>query len=230
VGSLKVNRAQFNYDKEIVDPITGETVQYFSHWKRLTRQLLQLPFALIVLAILGTLISFVFAIEIFISEMYNGPFKFYLVSGLYPTKTEYLLIFFQEYLPTVLLGISLPFISSRFENIAAWLTQFENYRTEDRHEMALTQKVFVVSSITKYLPILLTAFVYVPFGDAIVGYFDSVLDLVNISLSGIANTSGFSVDASRLRNEVIALVVTEQLLGFGEELILPVCISLTQST
>lgn len=64
VGSLKVNRARFNYDKEIIDPITGETVQHFSHWKRITRQLLQLPFALIVLASLGTLISFVFVIEI----------------------------------------------------------------------------------------------------------------------------------------------------------------------
>ena len=123
------------------------------------------------------------------------------------------------------MGILLPFISSRFEEIAARLTQFENYRTEDRHEMALTGKVFVVSAITKYLPILLTAFVYVPFGDALVEYFVSVLDLVNISLSDIINTSGFSVDASRLRNEVIALVVTEQLLGFGEELILPVHIS-----
>ncbi len=102
------------------------------------------------------------------------------------------------------------------------LTDYENHRTEDRHEMALTQKVFVMSSITKYLPILLTAFVYVPFGDAIVQYLGVVLGNFGFGLSGTIAMQQFSVDASRLRHEVVALVVTEQVLGFGEELILPV--------
>ena len=80
--------------------------------------------------------------------------------------------------------------------------------------MSLTQKIFFLSSITKYSPILLTAFVYVPCGDMMVAYAESIL--------GFKSSMSFSVDSSRLRNEVMALVVTEQLLGFGEELILPV--------
>ena len=88
--------------------------------------------------------------------------------------------------------------------------------------MALTQKIFVLSSITKYLPILLTAFVYVPCGDILVGHVESILQNLGVAVTGSMSLEKFSVDASRLRNEVVALVVTEQVLGFGEELILPV--------
>ncbi len=88
--------------------------------------------------------------------------------------------------------------------------------------MALTQKIFVLSSITKYLPILLTAFVYIPCGDILVGYVEFGLQNLGIAVSGSMSLEKFSIDASRLRNEVVALVVTEQVLGFGEELILPV--------
>jgi len=81
VGSLKVNRAKFKYDKEVRDPTTNELVQQYSHTKQILRQLLQIPFALIALIGLGSLIGVVFIVEIFISEVYDGPFKFYLVSS-----------------------------------------------------------------------------------------------------------------------------------------------------
>lgn len=79
VGSLKVNRAKFKYDKEVRDPITNELIQQYSHMKQIFRQLLQIPFALVALLGLGSLIAIVFVVEIFISEVYKGPFKLYLV-------------------------------------------------------------------------------------------------------------------------------------------------------
>jgi hypothetical protein len=45
------------------------------------RQLLQVPFALLAAVALGAIIATCFAIEIFISEVYNGPLKGYLVSA-----------------------------------------------------------------------------------------------------------------------------------------------------
>jgi hypothetical protein len=85
--------------------------------------------------------------------------------------------------------------------------------------MSHTQKNFVLTFITKYLPIFLTAFVYIPFGDNIVGqtrnYFHNI--------SGWEKTiaKDIHVDTSRLRSEIIALTVTEQISSFGEELFLP---------
>jgi hypothetical protein len=88
--------------------------------------------------------------------------------------------------------------------------------------MALTQKIFVVSAITKYLPILLTAFVYVPCGQRMVNFVESFFSFAISNFRNYLPVKSFEIDPSRLRSEVIALVVTEQILGFGEELLLPV--------
>lgn len=78
-SAIEERRREFKYEKEITDAITGETIQVFPESKRLARQLLQVPFAAIAMLALGTVIATCFAIEIFLSEVYNGPFKNYLV-------------------------------------------------------------------------------------------------------------------------------------------------------
>ncbi|KAL0574341.1 hypothetical protein V5O48_007623 [Marasmius crinis-equi] len=203
VGSLKINRPNFTYEKEIVDPDTGRVVHLFPKWKRLARQSLTVPFAAAAALVLGALIALVFAVEVFISEVYEGPFKWYL-----------------EYLPTILLAVVLPFINNFLEDIATTLTEYENYRTSDQHEMALTQKIFLLNFITTYLPIFLTAFVYVPFGDALMPHIESVLRYFAGNDAKFLG-AGFSSDQNRLRNEVIALTVTGQISNFAEELVLP---------
>lgn len=80
VSKIQRKRAAFKHESEVKDPITGEEVKFYSPIKRLSRQLLQIPFAVAAASILGGLIATCFGIEIFISEVYNGPFKAYLVS------------------------------------------------------------------------------------------------------------------------------------------------------
>ncbi|CAJ2505130.1 Uu.00g125240.m01.CDS01 [Anthostomella pinea] len=204
IASLKMTRPKFKYIKEIVDPTTGELKRYFPIWKHVIRHTLQIPFTITALVILGALITLVFTIEIFISEVYEGTLKTYL-----------------EYLPTVLLACVLPFISSRFEDVATMLTNYENHRTQDRHEMSHTQKIFVLNFITNYLPILLTALVYVPFGNTIVPHLEILLRSVLPGTIKFESDGEFAVDPSRLRNEVIALTVTGQISNLFEELIFP---------
>lgn len=80
LSQLRTKRRDFKPEKEIVDEATGEIVPVFPTTKRTARQLLQLPFALLAATALGTLIATCFAIEIFISEIYDGPLKSILVS------------------------------------------------------------------------------------------------------------------------------------------------------
>jgi anoctamin-10 len=82
VGRIQLPRSQFQFEHEALDPVTGEIVKVYSPMKRLQRQMLQVPFALACVLVLGSLIVSCFAIEIFISEVYNGPFKQYLVCTL----------------------------------------------------------------------------------------------------------------------------------------------------
>lgn len=125
----------------------------------------------------------------------------------------------QEYFPTVLLAVFLPYATNVLESIATSMTEFENHRTADQHEMALTQKVFVLNSITNYLPILLTAFVYVPLGSYVIPALQYVID----GTLGATRRGSiiFEADPDRLRNEVIALTLTGQIFGAIEELAFP---------
>ncbi|KAH6693612.1 calcium-activated chloride channel-domain-containing protein [Plectosphaerella plurivora] len=203
IAHVKVNRPQFKWESVTTDE-AGREHHHFSRKKQVLRQLLQIPFILFATLALGTMIVSVFAIEVLISESYEGPYKSYL-----------------EYLPTVLLAVALPYITTYLEEAAENLTEFENHRTADHHEMSLTQKVFVLNIVTNYLPILLTAFVYVPFGDDVIPYLEKIIGKVLGSVGKEFEHQPFSTDSDRLRNEVIALVVTGQLSGFFEENILP---------
>lgn len=79
VSRIETKRQDFRHEKQITDPVTGEKVLMFPATKRLQRQLLQIPFALSAVVLLGAVIATCFGIEVFISEVYNGPFKSFLV-------------------------------------------------------------------------------------------------------------------------------------------------------
>lgn len=208
VSKIQRKRPQFKHEGEMKDPITGESVKVFPPMKRISRQLLQIPFAIAAASVLGGLIVLCFGIEIFISEVYDGPFKGYLV-----------------FLPTVILTTAMPTLSALLTGFAARLTELENYETTDEHEAAMVQKVFVLNFITSYLPIFLTAFVYVPFGTVLVPY----LDVFQLTVKPFAENdkqmttaaAGFQINPNRLKKQVIYFTVTAQIVNFLLEVVVP---------
>ncbi|KAF2085021.1 DUF590-domain-containing protein [Saccharata proteae CBS 121410] len=208
VSNIEIQRKDFEHEKIITDPVTGEKVRIFSASKRLQRQLLQIPFAIIAATVLGTLIATCFGIEIFISEIYNGPFKTVLV-----------------FLPTGILTTVMPVLQSVLTQFATRLTEFENYETHGAYETALTQKIFVLNFITSYLPIVLTAFVYVPFGKHIVPYLDvfslTVRPFAEDEKQMQAPSAGFAINPNRLKQQVIYFTVTAQIVNLGMEVVVP---------
>lgn len=208
VSKIMTKRREFEHEKEATDPVTGEKMQIFPATKRLQRQLLQLPFAIGAAIVLGTMITTCFGIEIFISEVYNGPLKSVLV-----------------FLPTVLLTTIMPILNGILTSFATQLTKFENYETDAAYETAMTQKIFILNFITSYLPIFLTAFVYVPFGSLIVPY----LDVFSLTVRPFAQNEkqmtapkvGFAINPDRLRKQVIYFTVTAQIVNLGMEVVVP---------
>lgn len=113
-----------------------------------------------------------------------------------------------------------------FTNFAEQLTKYENYESDAGYQTAMTQKIFILNFITSYLPIFLTAFVYVPFGSLIVPY----LDIFSLTVKPFAeddkqlqtpSTSSFSINPARLRKQVIYFTVTAQIVNLGMEVIVP---------
>ncbi|TVY84096.1 Uncharacterized protein LSUE1_G001428 [Lachnellula suecica] len=208
VSKIQHKRPEFQHEHVAQDPITGEEVKVYSPFKRLARQLLQVPFALVAALVLGSLIATCFGIEVFISEVYPGPFKSYLV-----------------FLPTVILTLAMPALLSVLTGFASRLTDLENYETTDSHEAAMVSKIFILNFITSYLPIFLTAFVYVPFGQIIVPHLDvfslTVRPFAEDEKQLTAPKAGFQINPDRLKKQVIYFTVTAQIVNFLLELVLP---------
>lgn len=207
VSQYSSKRKEFSHEKEVNDPITGQTLRMFPAKKRLLRQVLQIPFTILAVGALGALIAACFGIEIFISEVYDGPLKSVLV-----------------FIPTGLLTVFVPTISTILTNVATKLNDYENYETRESYEMAMTQKIFVLNFITSYLPIFLTAFVYVPFAGHIVPY----LDIFSLTVKPFAThekqmapPKEFEINPARLRKQVIYFTVTAQVVNFAMETIVP---------
>ncbi|KAA8899030.1 calcium-activated chloride channel-domain-containing protein [Sphaerosporella brunnea] len=204
VSQFQSKRAQFQPETETKDPVTGEIVKVFPAWKRLTRQSLQIPFALGAGVILSALFAVNFGIEVMISEVYNGPFKSVLM-----------------FTPTVIGTVTVPILINILSNIATKLTEFENYEHDSAYEAAMVQKVFVFNFICSYVPLFLTAFVYVPFAHVIVPYIDVLGFLVQPEGEKMGTQAMFQIDPDRLRKQVIYFTVTAQAVNLAMETIVP---------
>ena len=132
----------------------------------------------------------------------------------------------QVFLPTGLLTTLIPTLTTLLTSVATQLNDYENYETHEGYEAAMTQKVFILNFITSYLPILLTAFVYVPFGSLIVPY----LDIFSLTARPFAENeeqlkapnTGFEINPARLRKQVIYFTVTAQIVNFAMETLVPI--------
>ncbi|EXJ92814.1 hypothetical protein A1O3_01368 [Capronia epimyces CBS 606.96] len=210
VSAIQAKRREFVPEKITTDHITGEKVAYFPAKKRLLRQLLQIPLALLCVIALGTVICTCYAIEIFLSEVYDGPLKSVLV-----------------FTPTIILTLAVPAISNYLTQFAEKLTFYENYETHEAHDRAMISKVFVINFITSYTAIFLTSFVYVPFASLLVPY----LDIFSLTVKPFAenekqlqtpSAASFTIDPNRLRNQMIYFAVTAQIVNFAMETVLPI--------
>ena len=87
---VEQRRAAYATEGERVDPVTGERRGWFplysfpfrnsdNRWKRITRGMLQIPFGLAAGIGLAAVLSLIFSVEVFINEVYSGPFKQFLV-------------------------------------------------------------------------------------------------------------------------------------------------------
>lgn len=90
----------------------------------------------------------------------------------------------------------------------------------------MVQKVFVLNFITSYLPIFLTAFVYVPFAQIIVPH----LDVFSLTAKPFAENEKqlrtpapkeFQINPNRLKKQVIYFTVTAQIVNVLLEIIVP---------
>lgn len=111
--------------------------------------------------------------------------------------------------------MALPYVTSILTDLATKLTDYENYRTKDQYDLAGVQKSFVLNFITNYFPIVITAYLYIPYGARMI----PLLTPTSWNTTNVVNS--FDVDPGRLQEEVISLSMAAQVMNFGEEFLYP---------
>ncbi|KAF8925756.1 calcium-activated chloride channel-domain-containing protein [Dissophora ornata] len=194
VSKTEMKRPSFKGDTLALDPVTGEMVPQFSPWKRWSRRVAGLPVILGGALALAAVITAVFGIEVFFTIYYDGYLKEILI-----------------YVPMVLYSLAIPNVAAICKSVSLQLTDYENYETHASHEYHLMQKVFIFNALTSYMSILLTAYIYIPFGPQVISTFQSY---------GLSFSSA-TIDPSMLQTRLKAFMITTQAVSFATETIVP---------
>lgn len=207
VSNIQHPRPQFKWEYEAADTVTGEPVKVYDPTKRIKTQLLQIPFALVCVIVLGSLVVACNSLEVFINEVYSGGGKQYLA-----------------FLPTVLLCTLTPTFSTVLMSAAETLTEWENYQNIDAHNAALIQKQFVLNFMTSYMALLFTTFVYIPFGEEILlpflDFWRATAQTLTFSEKPLP-TKSFEVNPARISSQMFYFTVTAQIVNFATEVVVP---------
>lgn len=200
-------------------------IQYkpgFSWWQRELRVIASLPVILTFAAVLSALLTAIFVLEAFVAQIYQGPgyqvFRF---------------------TPTICFVLLVPRLVGVYRAISAKLTTWENHAHSSTHEASLTLKSFVSTGLVAYLGLALSAFVYLPFGDSIMQlltiWLSTKLNVVinpenpNIAMQEVNTPEGHvnsiamsgKLDSDRLRNQMFAFTVTNQIINTATEIGMP---------
>ena len=131
---------------------------------------------------------------------------------------------------------SVPNFLAVYQKYATKLTNLENHKHQSTYDYSLTIKRFALSAIVAYLGLMLSAFVYVPFGQQIMTFVHTQLsaqpglnettetakDALNAGIwqQDIGNISAV-IDTTRIQNQMYAYTVTNQIVGTFLEVGLP---------
>ncbi|VEU21148.1 DEKNAAC102049 [Brettanomyces naardenensis] len=157
-----------------------------------------------------------FLLEIFLTELYQGPFKFVL-----------------SLVPTIVVSTIVPVCTAFYSRVVNEYLVFENNPTKAAHSKSYLVKLFVYNFLAGYVPLYITSFIYLPVGYKVNPYLttinqftekftNSTYYLSNIPLK----TQDYSVNSQRLNGQFSYFILTNQIIQFGMEFGLPVALSL----
>lgn len=86
--------------------------------------------------------------------------------------------------PTILFAALVPQLLSFYQALAVRFTSWENHFHQSSYNTSLTLKTFALSAIVAYMPLGLSAFVYVPFGEGVMRYVQHGLFALKLKYGG----------------------------------------------
>lgn len=186
---------------------------------RFVKQLMFIPAALGFAAVLIAYQLGCFVLEIFINEIWDGPYKGVIAL-----------------VPTVLISVFVPILTIIFNKVLDIMIKIENHNNLYTKTNSVLVKQFVLNFLTSYMPLIITAFIYLPFAHLIepnlVNIQYSLARNLNSSsfyykyLNHIKTQKDFSMNQERLNVQFFYFTVTNQVVQLVMKYGLPQIISL----
>lgn len=172
---------------------------------RFLKQLAFIPVALLFTLILVCYQLLCFVLEIFLTEIYDGPGKILLTL-----------------LPTILISVFLPVLTITYKAVCVPIVEWEGHDDEYSRSSSQLIKSFVLTFLSSYMPLVITSFIYLPFAHLIKPNIEFLKESFaeNISdsrfykkyLLQIKNQEEFKMNQERLNVQFFYFVVTNQII------------------
>ena len=186
--------------------------------KRFIKQLAFTPVALGFTAVLVLYQLLCFVIEIFLTDIYDGPFKLVLTL-----------------IPTVLIVGFVPILLVVYDIVQRKFIDWEGHDTEKLREKSKVVKGFVLNFLTLYVPLIITLFIYLPFAHLL----EPELDVLRLYIDGKVDHNAFyyryvallkllrdfQINQHRLTNQFFFYIVTSQVINLVTKYVVPVIIN-----
>lgn len=206
-STLQINNTFFKSELLTEDYVTNKkTHKYYGSYKRLFKKLAFIPVAVLFGVLLIAWQFVVFFVEIFITEFYDGPGK--SVLGL---------------VPTAMLSVFVPIFTLVYKKVVTIVVAWENHRTILSYQNSVNEKMFIVSFLTSYLALIITSFIYYPFGHLVNDYVSTVLNFVFLRVHPDfpLKADHFVINPKRMNGQFFFAIVTNQIVNFVLEYFIP---------
>eukprot|EP00127_Corallochytrium_limacisporum_P006329 Clim_evm40s225 gene=Clim_evmTU40s225 len=146
---VEEDRAEFRHTGTVPHfLIKGKMVKTYPRWRRTVKSLLLLPVFVIWGCGLNVIMVVFFSIRLFSETAYNGPFKWAVVN-----------------LATFVHGCVINACDMLYRRFATWSNNWENYQKASQYEYNLGIKLIASTFSNAFVPLMLIAFIYIPFGE-----------------------------------------------------------------
>jgi anoctamin-10 len=177
----------------------------FNDSQRFVKQLLFIPIGLVFTSILIIYQLFCFILEIFLSEIYNGPGKILLTL-----------------LPTIMITIFIPILSIIYNIVVDKVIHWENHDNLYSRNNSRLLKQFVLNFLTSYIPLIITSFIYLPFAHLIEPELQTIRSKIdeNVNQSAfyykyliqLKKSEDFKINQQRLSTQYFYFIFTNQII------------------
>ncbi|KHC57685.1 hypothetical protein MEW_00724 [Candida albicans P60002] len=181
------------------------------------RFLKQLAFIPIALVFVGVLVSYqlsCFCIEIFLTDIYDGPGKSLLTL-----------------LPTVLISVFVPILTIVYNAVTDIIIKWENHDNQYSKNNSILVKTFVLNFLTGYVPLIITSFIYLPFAHLVQPHLGDIKTTIATYagenrfytkyLLKLKSQEEFKINQGRLDAQFFYFIVTNQVIQLVLKYILP---------